>query len=100
MDMNEAFNAATAYDIGAECHGWDEWNNIAVVLTDDCKGLIYLGVPDGDKHFVYPLPDTISRDFLTFLMGKGEYEDNNLRCGDFTMHRRRGVNPEVLIYQE
>lgn len=98
--MGEAFNAETAYGIGAECHGWDEWGNITVALTDDYKGLVYLDIPDGDKCFVYPLPDTVSLSFFIFLMGQGEYEDDIMRCGDFTMARRRGKNPTVLIYQE
>lgn len=93
--MVKVFDAAEAFNVGAECHGWDEEGNIPVILTDNGAGLVYPTVPDGDGVWVYPLPDAVSLSFINFLRGEG---GEDMRQGDYIM--RRLEDGKVVIWQE
>jgi hypothetical protein len=97
--MVKVFDAAAAFDVGAECQGWDEEGNIPVVLTEDGSGLVYPTVPDhipdGEGAFFYPFPRVVSIPFLNFLRGEGGDE---MRQGDYTL--RRLEDGKVVIWQE
>jgi hypothetical protein len=93
----KVFDAASAFDVGAECQGWDGDGNIPVILTEDGSGLVYPTVPDeipdGEGAFFYPFPRVVSIPFLNFLRGEGE---QITLCG-FHLSRRDGT---VIISQE
>ena len=76
----EIFTAETAFTIGAECHGWNDQNEVEVVLMEpsaDETGIEFLKFlnikGDNGEPWFYPLRN-ISADFLAFLQGKGYAE--------------------------